>query len=51
VYEGYWVDGKREGKGRMSFPSGSVYEGDFVNDVYEGFGTYILPNGGKYVEG
>ena len=30
VYEGPLVDGKRHGRGRLTWPSGDVYEGSFV---------------------
>ncbi|TAF63927.1 MAG: hypothetical protein EAZ55_12530 [Cytophagales bacterium] len=40
-YVGQWLDGKIQGKGKMTWVSGSSYEGDFVNDEREGNGTYI----------
>ena len=33
-------NGKRTGKGKMTYDAGATYEGDFVNDKYEGYGTY-----------
>lgn len=39
VYEGYWKNNKRNGKGRMTNPDGKVYEGDFVENVKQGYGT------------
>lgn len=34
-YEGDIIDGKREGKGKMTYTYG-VYEGEWVNDVRSG---------------
>ncbi|XP_055341466.1 MORN repeat-containing protein 3-like [Paramacrobiotus metropolitanus] len=38
-YEGFWVRGKREGRGRHFAPDGSIYEGQWRNDQREGYGT------------
>jgi len=39
IYEGDWVNDKREGKGKMTYGSdGFIYEGDWVNDKREGRG-------------
>ena len=38
VYEGGWKDGKREGRGKMTFADGQVYEGDFKSGTEEGHG-------------
>jgi hypothetical protein len=32
VYEGDWVDGMMEGKGKIAYPSGGLYSGDFVKN-------------------
>ena len=32
-YEGYWVNGKKNGRGRFTYPEGDVYEGDWVDDI------------------
>ena len=36
VYEGYWLDGYPNGKGRVTYPNGAQYLGDFVDGVREG---------------
>ena len=28
-YEGHYIDGKKEGKGKLTFADGSFYEGEF----------------------
>ena len=39
VYEGYWINGKKEGQGYIQRLDGSTYQGSFVNDFPHGFGT------------
>merc|ERR1712029_1204970 len=39
VYDGTWVQGKREGRGTIRFTWGAVYEGRFKDDYMEGQGT------------
>jgi hypothetical protein len=48
VYEGYFKNGKKEGKGKMIFWDGGTYEGDYVNDEMSGKGKFIFPSGGVY---
>jgi tetratricopeptide (TPR) repeat protein len=48
-YEGYWKDGKFEGKGIMVLKSGYRYDGEWKNGERNGFGTTIYTNGEKYV--
>jgi hypothetical protein len=45
VYEGEFINGKKEGKGKMDYGEGEMYEGGFVNDVREGKGRYDWPDG------
>ena len=40
VYEGYWIDNFKEGKGYEKFSNGSVYKGDYVKGKPEGCGRY-----------
>ncbi len=47
-YEGYAVNGKREGKGKYTYSNGSCYEGDFVNGKQEGKGKYTYSSGSCY---
>ena len=51
VYEGDWVNGKREGTGKITFSGGDVYEGDWVDDKVEGKGKYTYLRGGIVYEG
>jgi hypothetical protein len=47
-YTGQFVDGLREGFGKMEFRCGSSYEGQFLKDKYHGQGTYKWDDGAKY---
>jgi hypothetical protein len=40
VYEGIWVDGKMNGKGKLTWPDGRFYEGEYSNDQKNGFGVF-----------
>jgi hypothetical protein len=40
-YEGEFINGRREGKGRFVFGNGSVYEGEWKKGVYHGQGTLV----------
>ena len=48
IYEGDWVDGRKEGKGKMTWTDGhregGVYEGDFDYDNMHGIGKYTYIN-------
>merc|ERR1712051_791893 len=45
-YEGDWVGGLREGKGKyLSKSTGGKYEGEYVADLKEGSGKYTFSNG------
>ena len=48
VYTGQVVNGKRHGKGTLTWPSGSVYEGDWRDDKRTGKGKYTWPSGNVY---
>merc|ERR1712061_847043 len=48
-YEGDWVGGLREGKGKyLSKSTGGKYEGEYVADLKEGSGKYTFSNGDSY---
>jgi hypothetical protein len=51
TYEGEWLDGKKEGKGKIIFRSGSIFEGSFKNDLKEGYGKMYYYPSGNYFEG
>ena len=44
IYQGQFKDGKKNGKGKITWRDNSYYEGDFVNNYYEGYGVYIMVN-------
>merc|ERR1712032_734407 len=48
-YEGDWVAGLREGKGKyLSKATGGKYEGEYAADLKEGSGKYTFANGDSY---
>ena len=49
-YSGEWKNGRRNGKGRLSYANGGEYWGEWVDDRKEGRGVYRQPNGDS-VEG
>jgi hypothetical protein len=48
IYKGTWVNGKRDGFGIQTYPTGddgvTTYEGYFSHNKRNGKGTYIVPN-------
>jgi len=48
VYEGQWVAGVRQGKGKISYSDGSYYRGDFQKDQMWGRGVYVGADGSQY---
>lgn len=49
IYEGYIVDGQRNGYGTMTYNNGDKYEGNWLNDEKSGQGTFVRSDGTKYV--
>ena len=47
-YDGMWIKGKRNGKGRRFNADGSTYEGYYEDDKPHGKGTYHWAEGDKY---
>ena len=47
-YEGRFVNGKRDGKGKLTFSDGSTCEGGFENDVLKGPATCRYNSGNRY---
>jgi hypothetical protein len=37
-YEGEYIDGKKEGKGKLTFADGSFYQGEFKSNEICGLG-------------
>jgi len=49
VYDGNWLAGQWNGKGKLLNPNGDTYEGDFILDARHGTGVYKWDNGDIYV--
>ena len=49
-YEGQWIKGTntRQGKGKLTWPDGSIYEGWFKGDRANGTGRLIHVDGSVY---
>jgi hypothetical protein len=47
-YEGNWKNGKRHGKGTLTYPDGSKYEGEWKNNKMEGYGVKTYANSNLY---
>jgi len=48
VYEGEYVDGRKQGRGKFWYVSGSVYEGSWMNDEKHGKGKETYNDGATY---
>ena len=48
IYEGKLKEGKREGKGKMTYDNGDEYNGEWENDKKNGEGIYKYANGDEY---
>ena len=48
VYTGQVVNGRRHGRGTLTWPSGDIYEGDWRDDKQNGKGKYTWPDGTIY---
>jgi len=48
-FDGIYVKGKKNGKGKSTFDNGSYYKGEFKNDLRQGQGEYWFPSGQRYV--
>ncbi|XP_057697572.1 ankyrin repeat and MYND domain-containing protein 1-like [Corythoichthys intestinalis] len=47
-YEGEFVDGLKQGKGKYTWKNGEFYEGSFYKDYRHGDGMYYWPSGNKF---
>ena len=43
-----YFEGKKNGRGKLTFADGSIYEGDFQMNEISGEGTYLWSDGKKY---
>ncbi|CAM9230253.1 unnamed protein product [Chrysoparadoxa australica] len=50
-YEGAYVDGKKAGIGKMTFPNQDTYTGEWSNNLMEGEGTYVYKASGDAYSG
>jgi hypothetical protein len=48
-YQGFCIDGERDGRGKLETDAGDSYVGDFRQGRIHGRGTYTWANGDKYV--
>jgi hypothetical protein len=49
VYTGQFVNGLRQGKGKLVFANNDTYDGQFSKNRMDGTGTMMYANGDKYV--
>ena len=47
-YEGYFKNGKKEGRGKMTYWDNAIYEGDYTNDLRDGKGKLTYADGSVY---
>ena len=45
VYTGQWLNGKRDGIGKVIIVGGDCYEGEWKNGLMHGYGCYKWENG------
>ena len=48
IYDGEFMNGKRNGQGAFSFEDGAVYRGQWKNDNFHGQGTFYSANGDEF---
>jgi len=48
VYEGDWVLGYAQGRGKFIDSLGNVYEGEFHMSMTHGYGAYVNTMGSSY---
>ena len=48
VYDGYFKDGTKSGKGKSTFKNGDRFDGWWINDEIQGKGSYVFVNGDVY---
>lgn len=44
IYQGYYRNNKREGKGMIKYKNGKKFVGQFKNGLKEGLGIMKMPN-------
>jgi len=48
LFSGFFIDGRREGKGRQIFSDGCAYDGEWKADMFHGRGILSLASGSVY---
>ena len=48
MFEGAYREGKKNGKGVITFQNGDIFEGEWKNDMLVGEGTFKYPNGEEF---
>jgi len=48
IYKGWWLDGKKHGKGTFKWSNSNQYVGDWVHNMRHGKGTFKWSNGNQY---
>ncbi len=48
VYDGEWLEGMRDGKGKHTWPDKSYYEGEWKQDKADGNGKLVHVDGDIY---
>jgi len=48
LFECWYVNGKRQGRGRWIGNNKEMYVGEYLNDKRHGLGMYVWPDGGIY---
>lgn len=48
VYIGEWLDGKKDGQGKMTYSNGDVYDGEWKDDKINGKGKITYSDGSIY---
>lgn len=48
IYDGMFEDNARHGRGKETYPDGSVYEGQYINNFKTGRGKFIWKEGATY---
>ncbi|OQS04793.1 radial spoke protein 1 [Thraustotheca clavata] len=44
IYDGEWLDGKRQGRGTFTYVNGTQYHGEFDTNLFHGFGAIRVPD-------
>jgi hypothetical protein len=48
IYEGYWNNDEKSGRGRFIWSDGENYDGEYCKSKRHGYGIYTYLSGNKY---